>query len=192
MGVTDIGMKEVLKRWKKEQGNMTILFAASLFLILFFVGIGVDLSLYYMRRNDLENLCRLLREDRFTYQDTIRYANNPGAAMFKIASDTMKSNQFSGEIKVFFKEEPFPAAANERKYKTRVQISEKFNFYFLQIFSLKTAPVVAYVDGVEQYGESGLDVIWHPDVSVDAYNGSYTGTVGSAYTFSAKDYPSGW
>ncbi len=177
---------------REERANITILFATCMVVIAFFAGLAIDFGMYYMKKNDLENLCRLLREDRFTYQDSIRYANNPGAELYNIVSDTMKKNKFGGTIQLAFKEENFPTNANSREYKMRIILTEDFNFYFLKIFSLGGIKVSSFIDGKENYGEGGSDVIWHPAVSPNTYSGTYTGQAGSGYTFEQGVYPSGW
>jgi hypothetical protein len=177
---------------KEERANVTMLFAIWFIIISFFVGLAVDFGMYYMKKNDLENLCRVLREDRFTYQDSIRYAANPGAELYGIVSETMRKNGFDGKVELVFKEEAFSPSANSRKYKMRIILSQDFNFYFLRLFSLNSAKVASFVDGNESYGDGGTDVIWHPSVSPSSYNGTYTGSAGAGYTFQAGVYPSGW
>ncbi|MDO4788863.1 MAG: hypothetical protein Q4A19_06880 [Johnsonella sp.] len=185
-------MERAWKKLKEEEGNIIVLFAGTLLLLCFFVGIAFDLSLYYTRKNDLENLCRLLREDRFTHQDSIRYADNPGAKNYIIASKTLQDNGFAGDLSVFFKEESFPAQANSRQYKIRIELSENFDFHFLKIFGLSNVRVKAYIDGKENYGEGGSDVIWHPSAAAETYSGVYSGSAGSGYSFTQGTFPSGW
>lgn len=177
---------------KEEFGSVVVLFALLLTVIVFFVGIAVDLSLFYMKRSDLENLCQLMREDRFTFQDTMRYADNPGRAAYQIAAQSMGDNGFNGVITVYFWEKTQPAEANGRYYKVRTQLSDDFSFHFLRIFGADTVKVKAHIDDVENYGEGGSDVIWHPSVSPGSYSGSYTGSAGGGYSFVAGDFPSDW
>ncbi len=182
-----------LKRLRDdEEGSILVLFSASLFLLIFFAGIAIDLSMYYTKKTDLENLCKILREDRFTYQDTIRYSSNPGITCYNIMSDTMTENNFKGGITVYFKEDPYPALANYRKYHIRMEVSEEFEFHFLRLFGLTQVVVKAHIDGEQNYGDGGNDMIWHPSGSVSLYNGSYTGKPGLPHKFVSGDYPEGW
>lgn len=176
--------------WKREDGSIILLFAGCLVLLIFFVGIAIDLSLANMQRNDLENLCQVLRQDRFTYQDTIRYGENPGAIMYQIVSDTMADNQFDGAIKVYFCEQT--PAPNYRYYRTRIQLSEEYSFYFLRLFGADNATISVQIDGAETYGEGMNDMIWHPKLPLARYNGSYTGVAGGDYTFVSGDIPTDW
>jgi hypothetical protein len=48
------------------------------------------------------------------------------------------------------------------------------------------------VDGVETYGEGINDLIWHPELPLAHYNGSYTGVVSEDYTFVSGDIPADW
>lgn len=175
---------------RSEDGSVILLFAACLVVLIFFVGIAIDLSMAYMQRNDLENLCQLIRQDRFTYQDTIRYADNPGASMYQVVSNTMADNGFDGTITVYFYEKN--PEANYRYYRTRVKLEKEFTFYFLRLFGADHATIAVSVDGGETYGEGMTDVVWHPSIPVSGYNGSYTGTATSGYTFTSGDVPAEW
>ena len=178
-----------MKMLKEEKGSIIAIFTLCLVILIFFVGIAIDFGAYYMKKNDLENLCRIVREDRFIFQDTVKYSDNPAAEFYNIVQDTMNKNGFKGNINVYFKEEAFTAYANSRSYKMRVELSEPFSFSFLKIFGLSSVMVEAHIDGKENYGESGNDVIWHPGVNVNAYNGRYSGKAGSTYSFSPGVFP---
>ena len=185
-------MKRIFRKCSEEEGNGTLLFAFSLVILLFFLGIGMDLGLYYAKQTDLENLCQLMRENRFTYQDSMRYADNPGQTAYDLAAGTMQKNSFAGTVTVYFQEDLQPAEANARHYRIRTELSEDFSFYFLRIFGAHPVLVQAYVDDIENYGEGGNDVIWHPAVTPDSYSGSYTGAAGGACSFVRGDFPPDW
>lgn len=181
---------EIISEVKKENGNTTVLFASLIVILIGFIGMAIDIGIVYMRRSDLGNLCQLIRDDRFTHQDSIRFADNPGASTYEIVADAMKDNNFKGEIKVyFFEKKPEP---NYRKYITRVELSEDVPVYFLKLFGLKSFKIKAYIDGEDNYGEGNLDRIWHPAMPESAYNGLYFGSKSESYTFTAGEFPNGF
>lgn len=185
-------MKRMKKRFSREDGNILLLFAATLTLLIFMVGIALDLGMIYMRRNDLIDLCQLARERRFTYQNTIRYAENPGRETYQIVSNAIRENGFDGNITVYFYEqEPTPA---HRYYQVRTVLSEQYEYTFLKLFGADTVMISAYLDGGEHYGgEDSTDMIWHPKIPCSKYNGSYTGTNNSQNPwFAPGDLPSDW
>ena len=186
-------MKRIRKCASREDGSIMILFAGFLVVIIGMIGLMLDLGLIYMRRNDLMDLCQLAREERFSRQDSIRYADNPGDLTYEIVSKSVRENGFRGEVKVFFYErEP---EWNDRSYQVRIALSEEYSYTFLRIFGLTTSTITVYLDGGEAYGEGSNDMIWHSSTSCSAYNGSYTGTnpaAPSTYVFRSGDYPEDW
>lgn len=184
-------MNRFRKCFSREDGNILILFAGALTVIILMVGIALDLGMIYMRRNDLIDLCQIARERRFTYQDTIRYAENPGQATYKIVYDAIRENGFDGTVKVYFKEdEPEP---NYRYYQVRTQLKEQYNYTFLRLFGMDSVTITVFLDGGESYGEQGTDMIWHPTNPCSVYNGSYTSNGNSEFSFfEAGDFPSDW
>lgn len=183
-------MKRIRKRFSREGGNILLLFAGFLILITFMVGIALDLGMIYMRRNDLIDLCQLARDRRFTYQDSIRYSDNPGAETYEIVSAAIRENGFSGTVKVYFFEDP--PASNYRYYRVRTELSEEYEYTFLKLFGLDTVTISTFLDGGETYGEGINDMIWHPAMPCSEYNGSYTGTAGGPYHYDASDRPCDW
>ncbi|WP_313073776.1 hypothetical protein [Lacrimispora sp.] len=176
--------------FRRENGNILLLFAGTLTVLIFFVGISMDLGLIYLKRNALMNLCQLVKEDRFTFQDSIRYSNNPGRDSFMMIEDAMKRNHFDGTVKVYFKE--VPPESNYRYYRIRTQLSEEYSYTFLRIFGADTTTITVYFDGGETYGEGLSDVIWHPSSPVSSYNGSYTSRSGGGCDYDSADMPSEW
>ncbi|RFZ75654.1 hypothetical protein DS742_27855 [Lacrimispora amygdalina] len=184
-------------RWKKklacfdrEDGNILLLFAGSLTVLIFFIGISMDLGLIYLKRNALMNLCQLVKEDRFTFQDSIRYSDNPGKDSFTMIEDALRRNHFDGTVKVYFKEEA--PETNYRYYKIRTQLSEEYSYTFLKIFGADTTTITVYFDGGETYGEGISDVIWHPALPVSSYNGSYTSQPDGSCDYDSGDMPADW
>ncbi|WP_349672914.1 pilus assembly protein TadG-related protein [Lacrimispora sp.] len=184
-------------RWKKklacfdrEDGNILLLFAGCLTVLIFFIGISMDLGLIYLKRNALMNLCQLVKEDRFTFQDSIRYSDNPGKDSFTMIEDALRRNHFDGTVKVYFKEDA--PETNYRYYKIRTQLSEEYSYTFLKIFGADTTTITVYFDGGETYGEGISDVIWHPALPVSSYNGSYTSQPDGSFGYDSADIPADW
>jgi hypothetical protein len=176
--------------FSRENGNILLLFAGTLTVLIFFVGISMDLGLIYLKRNALMNLCQLVKEDRFTFQDSIRYSDNPGLDSYMMIEEATRRNDFDGTIKVYFKED-IPES-NYRYYQIRTQLSEEYSYTFLRLFGATTTTITVYFDGGETYGEGLSDVIWHPDSSVSSYNGSYTSRPGGGFDYDSSDIPADW
>jgi len=185
-------MKKAAKQFlKDEDGNILLIFAGSMVLIAFFIGICLDVSMIYMKRNSMQNILQIIREERFTYQDTIRYADNPALTTYHIAYNAAGENEFGGTVKVYFcEEDPEP---NYRSYQVRILLTDECPFYFGRIFGLNTMPLRVTLDGGESYGEGSADVIWHSPLPVSSYNGAYTGSIGDGHVvYDSTDLPLDW
>ncbi|WHH57947.1 Tad domain-containing protein [Petroclostridium sp. X23] len=181
---------KILRFFKQENGNIIILFAGTLVVLIFFIGLSLDIGMICLHRNSMQSLCQLIREDRFTYQDTIRYAENPGLTSYQIIYDTMTDNNFNGTVKVYFYEET--PESNYRYYRIRTELSKEYAYTFARIFGLTTTTVTVSLDGGETYGESLKDMIWYSPIAVSSYNGSYTSQFGGGYVYDNHDIPADW
>ena len=176
----------------KEEGNILLIFAGSMILIMFFIGLALDLSMIYMHQNSLQDFLQIIREDRFANQDSIRFSDNPALTTYNIAYDVAEKNGFTGILKVYFLEDE--PEHNYRSYKIRVELADESPFYFGKIFGLNKINLRARLDGGESYGEGFADVVWHSPIHVDNYNGSYSGKIGGfpTYVYDNNDLPSDW
>lgn len=184
-------MKQKIQRFfRGECGNIMVLFAGALVVIIGFVGLSIDVGMLILQRNSLQNMTQVIRGNRFTYQDTIRYAPNPGKASFDMIESTLEANDFDGTVKVYFYEKP--PKSNYRCYYIRTELSEDFSYYFARIFGLDTTTITVSLDGGEAIGEGADDVIWYPEMSATEYNGSYTSKPGGGYIHNPSDIPPDW
>lgn len=182
--------KKILHCTVRENGNVTILFAGLLVVLIFFIGLSYDIGQMCKAKSDMQNICHLIREVRFTYQDKIRYADNPGNESFITVKQTADANGFTGTVKVYFKE--YTPSDHQRNYMVRTELSEDYYFVFAKILGLTSLKITETLDGGESFGDGTDDIIWYPkDMN---YNGSYTSISGGGSTpgFLPDDLPAGW
>lgn len=186
-------MKKIKKMLSREDGNIIVLFAGSLVLIFFMVGILLDLGMIYMRRNDLMDMCQLAREKRMTHQNLIRYSENPAETTYKIIAKSIRENGFQGTIEFYFDETS--SDWSDRNYKVAMRLSENYNYTFLKLFGASSTVISTYVEGGESYGERIDDMIWHSSIPSNMYSGTYTGTdpkQPEVYAFTQGAFPKSW
>lgn len=185
------------KVMKEEEGAVLVIFALTLFVLLFFAGLATDFSMLYMRRSELQDLCNLVKTEQFTRQDEIRFANNPGLVMADNVNDLMKANGFYGDVDLYFMEEEVEytdhhePVDNQRAYRMRVVLHEDFPYNFMRLFKQTTAHLTAYQDVEATFGDGGNDVIWKPGEK-DKYNGLYRIRNGNVIIPPLKVLPSDW
>ena len=87
-----------------EDGNIIVMFACSLIVLIFFIGLAVDVSMVLWQKGQLVNDVQLIKNNRFVYQESVRYAEKPGEEFEKRALQTLKSNNYEGAGKIYFNE----------------------------------------------------------------------------------------
>ena len=164
-----------------ESGNILVMFACSLIVLIFFIGLAVDVSMVLWQKGQLVNDAQLIKDNRFVYQDAVRYAEEPGEKFEEKALQTLKSNNYSGSGKIYFREYE-PRDVRERKVKVRVELNKKADTYFFQVFGVKYIPISTSIDFEDTYGDyrkkssdpvNEVNRVWHPQKSVSEYNGTY-------------------
>lgn len=164
-----------------ESGNILVMFACSLFVLIFFIGLAVDVSMVLWQKGQLVNDAQLIKDNRFVYQDAVRYADDPGEKFEEKALQTLKSNNYSGKGKIYFREYE-PRNVRERKVKIRVELNKEADTYFFQVFGIKHIPISTSIDFEDTYGDyrkkssdpvKEVNRVWHPQKSVSEYNGTY-------------------
>lgn len=169
-----------------ESGNILVMFACSLIVLIFFIGLAVDVSMVLWQKGQLVNDAQLIKNNRFVYQESVRYADKPGEEFEKRALQTLKLNNYEGSGKIYFHE--YSRKEEERKVKVRVELNKNANTYFFQIFGVKTIPISTSIDFEDTYGEYEKDPsgepnknkVWHPKDLASEYNGTYAFASASA------------
>lgn len=169
-----------------ESGNILVMFACSLIVLIFFIGLAVDVSMVLWQKGQLVNDAQLIKNNRFVYQESVRYADKPGEEFEKRALQTLKLNNYEGSGKIYFHE--YSRKEEERKVKVRVELNKNANTYFFQVFGVKTIPISTSVDFEDTYGEYEKDPsgepnknkVWHPKDLASEYNGTYAFASASA------------
>ena len=162
-----------------EDGNIIVMFACSLIVLIFFIGLAVDVSMVLWQKGQLVNDVQLIKNNRFVYQESVRYAEKPGEEFEKRALQTLKSNNYKGAGKIYFNE--YSRKEHERKVKVRVELNKEADTYFFQVFGIKHVPISTSIDFEDTYGEYDKDPsgtpnqnkVWHPRDLTSEYNGTY-------------------
>ena len=174
---------------RREKGNVAFIFAGILIILIFFVGLATDISMVLWHHNRLENTCQLVRDNRYTYQDTVRYSDNPAASFAQCAATTLAVNGYNGKATVYFKEDD--PQDNFRHFKVRLVLTDKSSFYFLRLFGQDSVEISSQVDFEDSYGEKADDVVWRPSASALSFNGGYR-IEGPNVTYLGSVLPSDW
>ncbi len=148
--------------------------ALTMIIMIFFVGLALDVSMVLMDKSELDNLCQVVCDDRYVHDDMVRFADDPAKATVDYATSALASNGFSGDYEIEFKES---RSKDKRVVDVDVTIKCESPLYFLKIFGASAFNISSTVSYEDVYGEGGDDVVWAPSASASSYNGTYRGSV---------------
>lgn len=161
----------VFIEYRDEQGAVAVFTALIMIVLIAFVGFALDLSMVFLDKSELDNLCQVVCDDRYVHDDLVRFADDPAQATTDYVSTALASNGFSGELEVSFDESL--RSTDRRVIDVDVTISRESPLYFLKIFGASSITVSSTVSYEDVYGEGGDDVVWAPAASQSTYNGTY-------------------
>ncbi|WP_028263759.1 TadE/TadG family type IV pilus assembly protein [Atopobium fossor] len=185
-----LGVHKTAAQAQDERGDVLVMFAAALVVMIFFVGLAMDASVVLMAHSRLNGVCQLVAQDRLTYQDTVRYSEQPGSDFSKCIIQTLGANGFTDKGELYFTEDT--RSENKRHYKARIVLHGSCDTHFLKLFGLKKIDFAAQTDFDDTYGEPNDNVVWSPSVPASSYSGHYTFTDGAVTGFNAGKLPDGW
>ncbi len=160
-----------VRKNRDEHGAVSVITALTMVVMIFFVGLALDLSMVLLDEAQLDNLCQVVCDDRYVHDDSVRFADDPADATLNYVSAALASNGFSGELEVKFDEST--REKNKRVIDVVVTIKRESPLYFLKIFGASSLTVSSTVSYEDAYGEGGDDVVWAPTASPNSYNGTY-------------------
>ncbi len=158
-----------------ERGSVSVIVALTMIVMIFFVGLALDMSMVLMDKSELDNLCQVVCDDRYVHDDMVRFSDNPAQATVGYATSALASNGFSGDYEVEFNESA--RSKDKRVIDVDVTITRESPLYFLRIFGASSFEISSTVSYEDVYGEGGDDVVWAPSAPVSSYNGTYRGSV---------------
>lgn len=178
------------KQAADERGDVLVIFAASFMVMLFFVGLAMDASMVLMAHSRLNSVCQLVAQDRLTYQDTVRYSEQPGDDFTTCIMQTLAENQVQGKGEFYFSEDV--RTEQKRHYRARLVLQDSCPAHFLRLFGVQKINFSASVDFDDNYGEPTDNVIWSPAASPGAYSGKYSFEANTKTGFSPNELPREW
>lgn len=158
-----------------ENGSVSVITALTMVVMIFFVGLAIDLSMVLLDKSELDGLCQVVCEDRYVHDDLVRFADDPAQATVSYVSTALASNGFSGDLEVSFDESY--RAKDRRVIDVDVTIKRESPLYFLRIFGMSSFTISSTVSYEDVYGEGGDDVVWAPSASASTYNGTYRSVI---------------
>lgn len=163
-----------MRRIKEENGDVMIITAAVLTVLIFFAGIATDLVLIYMEHSRLENYCQLARESRFSHEELLMYSEEPAGEIRDIVWDCLRENGFKGDAQlIFYEDAPLP---DMRHYSVKLTLKKECPWHFLVMFHKDSVQVESSVFFDDCIGErySG-NRVWHPEGKDASYRREFTG-----------------
>lgn len=200
--------REKIRQLKeRESGDILVLFAFSLVILLFFVALAIDIGMVNTKKAHMMDLVQQMRQARLDAKDYIMNADDPAMLIYNLSNQCAIENGFTGSVKVYYQEVTEPVSptsewVESRTYKVRVELQQEIQYIFAGALfpGLDNKQITVYLDGGEQktaQAESGVGElpVWYPYSSGGPRIGSYcrTDTTGIGNPqFLSGDLPAGW
>ena len=149
----------MFKKFKKnEKGNITILFAFVLILLMVLLGLSIDVALAFNKRDKLIEVGNLIRDARFDLSEELWHAYYPESVLREIARDiAVKNNLSPNQVDVKWKETY--NNTSKREAQIDVIMTDVYECTILKLFGVDELPIKVIIPGF-QYKKA--NVVWRP------------------------------
>lgn len=152
-------MNRLIKLFKKEQGDVLILFAFSLVILVGMTALATDVGLLAIKRAELMEIGQVMRDARLDQTEQIWNANNPADTFDDIVREYgmlngLDSSQISTTYKVVNR------TSTKREHEVSIILSDTYQCTTLRLFGLKDIPIDVVINGSAFKENSGG--VWSP------------------------------
>lgn len=197
-----MGLKKIRQN---EEGSVIVIFSICLVVMISFASLALDIGVVNMKRARMMELCQQIRKTRLDAKDYIMNEPNPARAIYEIANQCAIENNFTGDLKIYYRETTDPVSpggapcwVNRRTYTVRIELRQTHDYVFpAGLIAGRTGTISAFLDGGEQKTASkeegkGIIPVWCPGTPK---NGSWKRTDRNGISspqFTANDFPADW
>lgn len=131
---------------RKEKGNVIVLFALTLVILVIFMGLSIDFGLMYSKRNHLIEVGQLAREARFGELPYIMQADDPNAALNDVVKRCVVENGIpEDQFSTVFRDTRLTHM--QRTFTIDIYLWDTYEFTFLKIFGIKQQEIRVHING---------------------------------------------
>ncbi len=143
---------------KNERGNITILFAFILILLMIFLGLSIDVALAFNKRDKLIEVGNLIRDARFDLSEELWHAYYPESVLREIARDiAVKNNLSPNQVDVKWKETTYNTS--QRVAQIDIIMTDVYKCTILKLFGVNELPIKVLIPGSQ---DKKANVVWRP------------------------------
>lgn len=149
----------MFKKFKKnEKGNITILFALTIMLLMVLLGLSIDVALAFNKRDKLIEVGNLIRDARFDLSEELWHAYYPESVLREIARDiAVKNNLSPNQVDVKWKETTY--STSQRVAQIDIIMTDVYECTILKLFGVNELPIKVIIPG-SQYKKANK--VWRP------------------------------
>lgn len=149
------------KLQQKETGNVIVLFAITLVIVIILIGFAIDFGLLYCKRSYLNEVGQVAREVRFGELPYITNSKDPNAASREVMERCIIENgipvdQFRTEFRDTY------ITNNERRFTIDIYLWDTYEYKFLKLFGIKQQQINVHVVGGGCVSSAHPAGVWHP------------------------------
>ncbi|QQY80126.1 putative Flp pilus-assembly TadE/G-like protein [Keratinibaculum paraultunense] len=149
----------MFKKFKKnEKGNITILFALTIMLLMVLLGLSIDVALAFNKRDKLIEVGNLIRDARFDLSEELWHAYYPESVLREIARDiAVKNNLSPNQVDVKWKETTY--STSQRVAQIDIIMTDVYECTILKLFGVNELPIKVIIPGSQ---DKKANVVWRP------------------------------
>lgn len=149
-------MKKIIK---DEKGDIILLFAGTLIILIAFLALATDVVLAFTQRDRLREVGSIIRNTRLDIGEELWNSDNPEAELKKLADEIGRQNGLkSDQIHVRWK--PVQRNMYKRVVDIRITLVDTYQCTTLKMLGINELPIRVDIDGYQAKRTS--NIIWHP------------------------------
>lgn len=145
-----------------ENGDILLLFAGTLILVIVFLGLSTDVILAFNKRDKLIEIGKLISEARIDLGDEFWHSEDPQSTLKEIAWEIAKRNGLEKnqvDVKWIVKQE----ASNFRVIEINIVLNDVYKCSTLKMIGINELPITVKTKGAQDKYTGGVP-IWRPGI----------------------------
>ena len=154
----------MMNKIKSEQGDILILFAATLIMIIFFLAATSDIVLAFSKKERLEELADIMLELRIDASEELWNSESPAHLYNEYVQDIARKNNLRpDQVHIGWTDMPTQPGYenNQRIIKVDVLLTDNYETSILKMFGIENLPIRVKKSGMQDKYTTA-PFIWRP------------------------------
>lgn len=157
------------KRSRGMAGQVTVMFALMLIVLVAIVGFAVDLGGAWGMRTRFDGILESTEQSCMAQANAVKFSNKPGVTARMEVLELLQRNGFTGKVTVWYTEAPESATgAADRWGGVKVRLQGKWGTAFLSVLGTSELPVTS--TSIWTYHPYSTNEVYRPADTADGWD----------------------